>query len=268
MSWSPHDLEGMTEQRWNAAKEQSITKVLEAIKKVETWPEAYLCLLGANQHKDEKALREGLVAQLADQSERRLTRTDRLIVWERISTRDILFEGKGLQIEDDVFTVAGRSNWILRAITKKNFGYVKPNPSAESLRALQDKWTRWLAGHDVPEYVNPYASQVEGLEEIRSLAAVEALILSLQPNKEKDRKTADCLRNVYHLDKLPAEPDAPGRLCSPDPWAYTYLAKVTDVAEQHEPTWWAKWWNQNRAALVWDANAARFIARKETAKPN
>ncbi len=268
MSWSPRDLEGMTEQHWNTAKEQSVTKVLEANKKVETWPEAYLCLLGANAHKDDKTLREGLVALLADQSEQGLTRTGRLIVWERISSGDILFEGKGLQIEDDVFTVAGRSNWILRAITKKNFGYLRSNPSAESLRTLQDKWTRWLAGHDVPEYATPYSSQAEGIEEIRSLAAVEALILSLQPNKEKDRKTAECLRSVYHLDKLPTEPDAPGRLCSPDSWAHTYLAKVTDVAEEHDPTWWKKWWDKNRAALVWDANTARFIPRKENAKPD
>lgn len=268
MSWSPRDLNGMTQQRWESAKKQSVNAVLEANRNVQTWPQAYLCLLGATQHKEDKALLAGLVAQVIDPSEKDLTRTDRLIIWERITTGDILFEGKGFQVEDDVFTLAGRANWILRAITKKNFGFVKPKPSAESLRSLQDKWKRWLAGEDVEEYSTLYTAQDKGLEEIRSIAAVEALILSLQPSREKDQKTTECLRTIYHIDKLPTEPNAPGRLCSPDSWAYTYLAKATDVTGNHDPTWWLEWWQENKTALTWDSDTARFIIRKDTAKPN
>jgi hypothetical protein len=48
----------------------------------------------------------------------------RLIIWERISRGEILFEGQGVQIEDDLFQVAGRANWILRNLYAKNFGHV------------------------------------------------------------------------------------------------------------------------------------------------
>ena len=226
-----------------------------------------MCLVGANQHKDDKALLAGLVYQLVDPTERPLKDTDRLIIWERIISGEILFEGKGFQIEDDIFMVAGRANWILRSVTKKDFGYVKPKASAESLRSLKATWNRWLAGETVSEYSTPFPTAAKGLEEIRSLAALEALIVSLKPSKEKDRKTSECLNNVYHLDTLPTKADAPGRLCSSDPWAYTYLAKLTDVTEEHDPTWWSKWWQENKAALTWDPETARFVVRKETSKP-
>jgi hypothetical protein len=268
MSWSPNSLHGMTEQRWETAKKQSVENVLDANKKVATWPEAYMCLLGANQHKDDKALLVGLASQLVDSTERALKDTNRLIIWERITAGEILFEGEGFQIEDDIFTVAGRANWMLRSITKKNFGYVKPKPSAESLRSLQATWNHWLVGETVQEYSTPFPAAGRGLEEIRSLAALEALIVSLTPSQEKERKTKDCLRDLHHLDTLPTEPGAPGRLCDPDVWTHTYLAKLTDVAEHHEPAWWAKWWQQSKSTLTWDSDSARFVVRKETRKPD
>jgi hypothetical protein len=267
MSWSPRSLEGMTEQRWETAKKQSTQDVLKANRQVTTWPDAYLCLLGANQHKDEKTLLTGLTGQLTDQTERSLRDTSRLVIWERIVTGEILFEGEGFQVDDDLFTVAGRANWILRSITKKGFGYVKPKPSAESLQALQDKWNRWLRGEQVQEYSEPHPGAEKGLEEIRSLAAIQALVISLQPSSKKDQKTVECLRSVYHIDKLPAEPAAPGRLCSPDSWAYTYLGKVTDVREQHDPSWWSRWWAENKSNLVWDQGTGRFVIRGQDAKP-
>lgn len=228
----------------------------------------YLCLLGANQHKGEKKFLASLAAQLIDPSERALKSTSRLIVWERIVTGEILFEGKGFQVEDDVFTVAGRANWMLRSLAEKNFGYVKPRPSPDLLHDLQGKWNRWLAGESVQEYSNPFQAAVKGLEEIRSLIAIEALIVSLQPSKQKDEKTAECLRNVYHLEKLPTDPGAPGHLCSPDPWAYGYLSKVTGVSERHDPTWWSAWWRENRTKLTWDSTAASFVVRSDGLKSN
>jgi len=267
MSWSPQQLHGMTEQRWEAAKKESVEDVLNANKAAATWPDAYLCLVGASQHKDDKVLLVGLTNQLADATERALRDTNRLIVWERIATGEIAFEGEGMQIEDDVYTVAGRANWILRSITKKNFGYVKPKPSVESLRDLQATWRRWLAGENVQEYSTPFPAADKGLDEIRSLAALEALIVSVKPSTEKGRITSECLRNVYHLDKLPTEPDAPGRLCSPDPWILTYLAKLTDVPNAHDATWWSDWWQENKSVLTWDSGAARFVIRKTAATP-
>ena len=53
-------------------------------------------------------------------------------------------------------------------MTGKNFGYVRPNTSDEQLRKLQKDSTRWLDGEKVEEYVDPYKSPKEGLEEIRT----------------------------------------------------------------------------------------------------
>ena len=267
MSWSPRNLDGMTQQRWEAAKKQSPKDVLKATRSVRSWPDAYLCLIGAMQHKDDKSLLTGLVEQLTNAEELHLKDTGRLIIWERIASGDITFEGEGLQIEDDLFSTAGRANWILRSTTKKNFGYIRPSPSEDSLRSLQEKWRKWLAGEQIQEYVDPYPTVEKGLDEIRSPAAIQALIVSLQPNKEKDRKTTDCLHNVYHLDKLPTEPGAPGRLCSPDPWAYTYLAQITDVSEQHDPAWWLTWWGESEKDLVWDSSVGKFRVRRAQTQP-
>lgn len=140
--------------------------------------------------------------------------------------------------------------------------------SPESLRSLHDRWNSWLAGERVEEYSTPFPASDKGLEEIRSLAALEALIVSLKPSKQKDKKTAECLRNLYHLAKLPTEPGAPGRLCSPDPWIYTYLGKLTDVTNDHDPAWWSKWWSENKSDLVWDSGPGRFAVRKATTTPN
>ncbi len=267
MSWSANSLEGMTAERWEVAKKRSVQEILEANRTAKTWPDAYLCLVGANERKDDKSLLTGLITQLADSTERPLSGTGGLILWERIAKREIVFEGKGLHVQDDLFSVAGRANWILRSVTKKNFGYVNAKPSAEILASVQDKWKRWLAGDDVPEYASPYPAKGEGFEELRSPVAVEALIVSLQPSPVKERKTLDCLRRLYGLDKLPTEPGAPGRLCSPDPWVYTYLTKVTEVSEDHDADWWAKWWDDNKSALVWNQDAGRFEVRRQVAEP-
>tara|TARA_R110002096_G_scaffold16898_8_gene57863 strand:+ start:3363 stop:3620 length:258 start_codon:yes stop_codon:yes gene_type:complete len=63
-------------------------------------------------HVESRELRAGLVAQLTNGKETKLAGTKRLIVWERITSGEILFEGMGREIDDDVFRVAGRANWV------------------------------------------------------------------------------------------------------------------------------------------------------------
>lgn len=45
---------------------------------------------------------------------------------------------------DDLFTVAGRANHILKRITGQHFGNVLPNPDKEWLKKLQNRWAYWL----------------------------------------------------------------------------------------------------------------------------
>jgi hypothetical protein len=172
-----------------------------------------------------------------------------------------LFEGKGFQVDDDLFTAAGRANWCLRGMTGRNFGTVRPVSIIEQLNDLQAKWQRFLddgTGDDVPE---AFPSENGSLSEIRSLEALEALIVSLQPSEQKDRYTTERLKQIYGLDALPDDPQSPAQLCNPDSYTYHYLATITTVAESNTPAWWTDWWNENHDRLEWDADTAKFVIK-------
>lgn len=262
LSWSTRDVPGVTEQSFNAAKLFSVDEIQKKNLGVTSWADVYLLMVAASQHKDDKTLLKSLASQISNKAKVDLRSTNRLIIWERITTGEIQFEGKGYQASDDLFTVAGRANWMLRNLTKKNFGYVKPNTSDEELSRVQQKWVRWLGGEAVEEYQDPYPTSEKGLSEIRSPEAVEALIVSLAPTSEKERLTKDCLTRLYHVDKLPDDPASPAALCSPDKYTHSYLAVITGIKDKHDFAWWKKWWDTNKHQLVWDREKGTFDVRK------
>ena len=262
VSWSARDVEGVTEQTFNAAKQLGVEDIIKKNLSVHSWPDAFLLMVAANQHKEDKRLLAGLTSQITDKAKSSLELTSKLIIWERITSGEILFEGKGYRISDDIFAAAGRSNWILRNLTKKNFGYIKPETSADELQKLQQKWTRWLKGDPVEEYRNMYESTEKGLEEIRSLEALEALIISLKPNNAKDKLTKDCLRRLYSTDKLPDDPSSPASLCNPDVYTHRYLTIVTGIKDKHDHTWWSKWLDTNKDRLEWNREKGMFEVKK------
>ncbi|HVR38259.1 MAG TPA: hypothetical protein VMU84_04135 [Thermoanaerobaculia bacterium] len=261
ISWSPSTLDGVTRATFEAAKTRPTHEILAGNKRVTSWPEAYLLLVAANEHRFDKDFLLTLTAQLTDTTESKLASASRLIIWERITSGDLVFEGKGMQVADDLFTVAGRANWILRNVAEKNFGYVKPLPRADDLVALQKKWRKWISGDEqMADAIDPYATDVKGLEEIRSKEALQALIVSLRPSETKDALTHDCLQRLYQRDELPSDPADPAKLCSPDTYAQTYLAKLTNVQEPHDAKWWSEWWTAHERELVWDQKSATFRA--------
>lgn len=262
ISWSTRDVPGINEQSFNTAKKLTVEEIGKKNLEVTSWPDAFILIVGATQHKDDKGLLKALVTQITNKAKVDLKLTSRLIIWERITSGEIQFEGKGYQVNDDLFTVAGRANWMLRSLTKKNFGHVKPNTSQEELVTLQQKWGRWLGGEQVEEYQDPYATPQKGLEEIRSPEAVEALIVSLMSTSEKDWLTKDCLKRLYDLDKLPDEPGAPGALCNPDTYTHGYLAVMTGIKDRHDSIWWKKWWDTNKTQLAWNREKGTFDLKK------
>lgn len=262
ISWSARDVPGITEQSFSAAKRLKAEEILKKNLEVSSWAEAFLLMVGANSHKEDKTFLKGLASQITNKSKVELKASNRLIIWERITSGEIQFEGKGYQASDDLFTVAGRANWKLRNLTKKNFGYVKPNTSEEELAKLQQKWTRWLSGEQVEESQNPYPTSEKGLEEIRSPEALEALIASLKPTSEKEKLTKDCLKRLYNIDKLPDDPNSPAALCSPDKYTHGYLAVITGLKDRHDYAWWKNWWETNKNQLTWNREKGIFEARK------
>lgn len=258
LSWSPGDVPGVTEASFNAAKSIAAEEIPKKNLTVTSWPETFLLMVGANQHKTNQALLKALALQLTNNTKVDLKATNRLIIWERITSGEIQFEGKGYQVTDDLFTVSGRANWILRNLAKKNFGYVRPTTSAEDLSKLQQSWQRFLNGESVENVAEQYVTQQKGLEEIRSREALEALITSLKPTAEKEKVTVDCLKRVYKLDKLPDDPNSPATMCSPDKYTHSYLSTISEVKDRHDYAWWNGWWTKNSASLKWNAGKGTF----------
>jgi hypothetical protein len=197
--------------------------------------------------------------QITDRTSAKLQQTRRLIIWERITSGGILFAGKGMQIDDDLFTVGGHANWVLRTVAKKNFGFVTPASTKESLAELQSKWKKFLAGGTVADVPDAYPSKEKGLSELRSPAAIEALIASLKPSAAKNAETKKCLRDIYKLDKMPAGESGSARVCDTDFSANGYLKVVTAVPDQHPYDWWAAWWKTNGKQLKWSPDKGKFL---------
>ncbi len=246
----------MNNEKFEAAKSWPAGYIIEKNLTVDNWPETYLLGVAAKRKKD--SVIGLLIDQLENATITKLRLTSRLIVWERIISKDILFEGKGLQVDDDLFSVAGRANWLLRSLTQKNFGYVTPGSTPSQLRELKSKWKKWLNNENPEEYQTPFPTKEKGLDEIHSLIAFEAIIRSLEPSAQKDKLTSDCLHNLYNLSELPKDRDGPGALCSPDNWAYIYLASLSGIKDTHDYNWWMAWWDKNKQKLFWNAEKASF----------
>lgn len=98
---------------------------------------------------------------------------------------------------------------------------------------------------------------MRGMEELRSPAAIPALIHSLQPSDAKAESIRKCLAR-YRLSTLPTEPGSPGRLCDPDVFARQYLGNLTGIQEDHLHDWWSRWWSENGAKLRWSPETGSF----------
>lgn len=254
----------MPQDRWDQAKKLTLAQVLTKNLQAKTWADCYEAALGSRALEDKNATGRALVPQLLDATETKLTGTYRLIIWERISRGEMLFDGQGLQIEDDLFQVAGRANWILRNLFAKNFGHLKPDSTETDRKQLHARWVEFLDGGEPAEWTSPYPTPHKGLSELHSLNALEALIVSLQSSPEKDAMIRTCLRNVYGLSDMPSDPRAQARMCDPNRWIHNYLDKITSDRQSedhriHDPKWWAQWWKENADALVWDEAEARFF---------
>ncbi|GAA4384580.1 hypothetical protein GCM10023186_27010 [Hymenobacter koreensis] len=74
-----------------------------------------------------------------------------LIIDERIKSGELESWGHGGVVEDDLFTIAGRANFLLRRITDEDFGHVSMYSSANELRRLQQKWANWYLKQSIEE---------------------------------------------------------------------------------------------------------------------
>lgn len=261
LSWSQSNIEGLTEKKFNKAQSLTFNELLTKNAQDKSWCEVFLTINASiNNYTENSDYIKGLINQLDDTTATKLTGTSRLIVWDRIISGDIIFEGKGLVIENDIYQLSGRANQILQNLTKKNFGYVNINSTKEDLQLLKAKWLKHIDNEKIPEYDKPTYENAS-IPEISSLKAFEALVVSLEPNKKKTAITKNCLKNIYGLDSMPEDKKSSARLCNPDSYTLGYLAMLIGVekmSDEMDNKWWIKFWDENKSSLKWNTNKGHF----------
>ncbi|MEZ4794473.1 MAG: hypothetical protein R2773_03185 [Flavobacteriaceae bacterium] len=265
VSWSQSNIENYTKEMYDKAQKLSTEELLEKNLNDVYWSEIFLTLnASVNNYKSDIEYHKQLANQITNEKETQLKGTSRLIIWDRITSGDIIFEGKGIVIDNDLFKVGGRANQLLQNLTGKNFGNVNINSTSSELKILKDKWLDFLSGQEVTEYKKP-EYQNSKIEEITSLKAVEALIISLQENPKKALITKNCLKNVYQLDEMPEDKSSSAIYCNPDTYTYSYLAMLfgdEKVDETKQSEWWLNFWNENKDKLVWNNELGEFETKK------
>jgi len=264
-SWSQQNIENYTLEMYNAAQKLTATELLGKNLKDQSWGEVFLTLnVSVNNYSTDTAYLKGLANEVTNKKETKLTGTSRLIIWERITNGDIVFEGKGLVMDNDLFIVAGRANQILQSLTKKNFGFVSIKTTAKELEVLKNKWLDFLAGKPVTEF-KPIELKNAKIAEISTPEALEALIISLQENPVKNEIIKKCLKNVYKLDEMPKEKGSPASYCNPDTYTFGYLGMLfgnEKLDETKDAKWWKKFWDENHLNLVWNTEKGIYEIRK------
>ena len=120
VSWSQQNIDDYTKEMYDEAQKLTALELLTKNLNDQSWSAVFLTLNASinNYSKDSIYLR-ALANQVTNNTETKLTGTSRLIIWDRIITGDILFEGKGIVIDNDLFSVGGRANQILQNLTAR-----------------------------------------------------------------------------------------------------------------------------------------------------
>jgi hypothetical protein len=264
-SWSQQNIENYTKEMYDDAQKLTTSELLSKNINDNSWSSVFLTLnASVNNYKEDNYYLTELAKQITNVEETKLGGTSRLIIWDRISSGDIIFEGKGLVMFNDLYKVGGRANQLLQNLTNKNFGYISINTSKEELKNLQNNWLKYLSNEPTTEH-KPTEYTNAKIEEISSLKAVEALIVSLQKNSEKDLITKKCLKNVYKLDEMPKEKGSSASYCNPDTYTYGYLGMLfgnEKIDETKNAKYWAEFWTKNRDKLNWNNELGIYEVRK------
>ena len=132
------------------------------------------------------------------------------------------------------------------------------------LEILKNKWLDYLAGKEVTEY-KKIEYKNSKIEEISSLRAVEALIISIQENPTKTLITKNCLKNVYQLDKMPDDKSSSANYCNPDTYTYGYLGMLfgdEKINKKKDSKWWLDFWTENQDKLRWNNESGIYKVEK------
>ncbi|MDF7813252.1 hypothetical protein [Hymenobacter sp. YC55] len=261
VSWSQQNIEGLTKEKYDLAQRFSAEQLVHKNVNDASWCDVFLTLNASvnNYSKDITYLRK-IADQITDNQETKLIGTSRLIIWNRVASNDLLFEGKGLIVHNDLFKVSGRANEILQNLTGKKFGYVTNNSTTKDLVELKSKWIDYLSNKEVKEI--SYASQPNAkIPEVSSLDAFRAIVMSLNDNPNKKEIMKKCLSNTYHLDQMPKDETSSAMYCDPDRYSFAYLSILIGdekFDKGKDAKWWNDFWNKNKDNLVWNSSRGYY----------
>jgi len=260
-SWSQQNIENYTKEMYDEAQKLTTSQLLTKNLNDKSWSAVFLTLNASiNNYSKDSAYLKALAEQVVNNTETKLEGTSRLIIWDRIITGDITFEGKGLVIDNDLFKVGGRANQILQNLTNKNFGFVTINSTSKDLKELKNNWLKFLTNTAIEEY-KPAEYKNSKIPEISGLDAVHALIISLQGNSKKDLITKSCLKKVYKLDEMPKEKGSSASYCNPDTYTFLYLGMLfgdKTYDETKDAKWWQNFWDTNHNKLAWNSESGIY----------
>lgn len=260
-SWSQQNIENYTKEMYDEAQKLTTSQLLTKNLNDKSWSAVFLTLNASiNNYSKDSTYLKALAEQVANNTETKLEGTSRLIIWDRIITGDITFEGKGLVVDNDLFKVGGRANQILQNLTKKNFGFVTINSTNKELEEMKSKWLNFLSNKTVEEYKSVEYKNSK-IPEISSVTAVHALIISLQDNSKKDLITKSCLKKVYQLDEMPKEKGSSASYCNPDTYTFSYLGMLfgdKTYDETKDAKWWQNFWDTNHNKFAWNSESGIY----------
>lgn len=255
ISWSQQNIEHYTKEQYDAGQRLSAAELLAKNRNDRYWSDVFVTLnASVNRYGHDTAYWKELAKQLTDTTQTALQGTSRLIIWDRIVSGDIVFEGKGLVVDNDLYTVAGRANQLLQSLSRQSFSNVGKYTTPAELEQLQARWMDFLANKPVPTF-KPTEYPHAKIAEISSPEAVHALIVSLKDSPAKRRLTSNCLKKVYQLDEMPADKSAAAQYCNPDTYTFSYLALLLGHEKRDETkdaAWWQAFWEKNGSKLAWN----------------
>ena len=180
VSWSQQNIENYSKDMYDQAQKLTPAELLSKNLNDESWSAVFLTLNASvnNYSKDSNYLK-GLAYQITNDKQTMLEGTSRLIIWDRIISGDIIFEGKGLVMDNDLYKVGGRANQILQALTKKNFGVVTIHSTEKELEEIKNKWLDLLANKTVEVY-KPVEYKNAKIPEISSNIKTRRMFITLK----------------------------------------------------------------------------------------
>lgn len=72
-----------------------------------------------------------------------LENADDILIWERMTDKQKSWLSYAYIINDDLYQIAGRANFLLKKISGENYGDVRIKSSPEKLKDIQSKWQKW-----------------------------------------------------------------------------------------------------------------------------